>query len=31
MEGFGLVVTIIGAFTIAVWIVKFIDMLEGKK
>ena len=30
MEAFGLVVTIIGAATITGWIVKFIDMLEGK-
>ena len=30
MEGFGLFVTIIGAATMAVWFVKFIDHLEGK-
>lgn len=30
MEVFGLIVTIIGAATLSVWFVKFIDFLEGK-
>lgn len=31
METFALFVTIVGAATLSVWFVKFIDHLEGKK
>ena len=30
MEVFGLIVTIIGAATLSVWFMEFIDYLEGK-
>ena len=31
MEVFGLIVTIIGAATLSVWFMRFIEFLEGKK